>query len=668
MNTSNQKEKSIFVTSAWYVIKFAFYTFLLAALPEWYLKSQYYVFSAIITYLVAGFFSHLQYRDDMYSLRLVKLKEEYFKSAYVWMYFVAVISNIYFYHNAWFGESGEEKTIFYILPLFLAIITGTFVVYRAAISDENKDLVKDEVQETTIVVPEPKMKYVNSVFPTGDLADSPFYKNLGSAWWVSDNIKNTLTDIKDDKPSYRGLWLGGGFFHHKEGNLITVAPPGTGKGAALIIPNLLWERNYKHSFVVFDPKGTNACITARFQKESQGKKVVIIDPMGLQELNNATHGIPAADFNPLDHIHEDLFNGTAQIANLLIPDDPNAEKYWNQDARNLIQGVLLHIMTSNKYSKKRNLIELYRLMIAGDILSLFEEMVENNSLDGVISDNAESFTNMLAQSEKTFSSIRSVVNSGIKWLSNPALQKCMKKSSFKPEELEEGNIAIYLCQPIHNKEGFASFSRLVVGFCLRANSRPSSKPKAWVYYLLDEFPTMGVFPEVIESLAYSREYKMRIWLFAQSLSQIDIIYKTERRNEICGSAGVFQAFSISDHITQEYVSKRIGNKTQANSSSSKSEGFQEGTNRSTGGGGGHSTGRSSTTSINETFHTIPLISPEALQYDPNIITITEWGPMRLHRWQYWQFDRFDSIYSKYFNDGRADKNPNISINDEDEAL
>lgn len=542
-----------------------------------------------------------------------------------------------------------------VAPL-IGIIAGVFYYTQKLASESESATFKEKPNTYTEQKPAKDL----SIITTGDYIEKPLYVSHGSAHWISDAEKNELTDSKDGIPTFAGLWIGGGFFHHKEGNLVSVAPPGTGKGAALIIPNLLWHREYRHSFVVFDPKGTNACITARFQKES-GKKVIIIDPMHLQRANKATHGIPTASFNPLDHLEDDIFNGTSQIANLLIPDDPNGEKFWNQDARNLVQAILMHIMTDKSYIGRRNLVTFYKTMLTADFEDLLDSMIENTALDDTIAEFATGFKTMQTKSEKTFESIKSVANGSIKWLSNPALQACMKVSDFKPEELEEGGIALYICQPIQNKEGFATFSRLIIGFCLRANSKPAAKPKAWVYYLLDEFPTMGIFPEVVECLAYSREYRMRLWLFAQSLSQLDQIYKIEGRHQILGNAKILQAFGVTDHVTQEYISKRIGNKTVKVQTYSTSEG----TSRSSSYGqvSGSSSGSSRTTSSSEAFHGKPLIEPADVQYDPSIITISEWGPMRLSRWQYWQKTPNAGFYADRFNDGRADRNPNIE-NDE----
>lgn len=496
-------------------------------------------------------------------------------------------------------------------------------------------------------------KFEYSVFHTQDVVERPPYTSHGSAHWISDRKKNELTDSINGKPTYNGLWLGGGFFHHKEGNLITVAPPGKGKGASLIIPNLLWERKYSHSFVVFDPKGTNACITARFQKQT-GKKVIIIDPMNLQRENNATHGIEPASFNPLEHITDDIYNGCDQIANLLIPEDTNvSDKYWNQEARNLIQTILVHIMTSDKYEKERNLITFYKKLLSPNIQDLLIEIAQNDH----VSDNGNRFYDMATENEKLFSSVLTTAASAVKWLNNPSVQKSLTNSDFDPSELEKGNLVIYICTPMRNKESFATFSRLIIGFCLRANLQPTSTSKSWVYYLLDEFPNVGVFPEVIEAMAISREYKIRIWIFAQSLSQLDRIYKSEGREEILGCSNIFQVIGSSDITTQEYVSKRIG--TMTVKQATESRGYSKDSSSSF--GEYRTTHRSSneSQSTSYSFHGKPLIEPNMIQYDPHIITLTDWGPMRLMKLQYWDQSLPTNYYSHIFEDGRADPNPNF---------
>lgn len=613
------------------------------------------LFFAIGILVASSFFWELMRSKSNFDIKIALTKKQV-RLGYLFMVAVFAVTSLFYLI---IYPSPDEKLLYIPEAITCAVTLIMAVIIRK--------------EQPKMIMPVQQDLIYRSVMPTGDFGPEFQETTHGSASWISDQLKNQLTASTADKtPTFEGLWLGGGFFHHQQGNLVTIAPPGVGKGTALIIPNLLWTREYKHSFVVFDPKGTNACITARYRKQ-QGDRVIIIDPMGLQKLNNAKHGISPSCFNPLDHIKDDIYNGASQIANLLLPDEPGSkDKYWNLDARNLIQLIIMHIMTCDTFNGYRDLTSLNQVLISGKIRRVLDEAADSIALDGIIADAAGGFKLMSETSDKTFASVLSIASASIKWLSNPALQRTLQQSDFSPSDLEKGGMSIYICQPITNKEGFATFSRLVTGFCLRANAMPSRSSKAWVYYLLDEFPTMGVFPEVIEALAFAREYNMRLWLFAQSLSQLDSVYKTETRNEIVGNATIYQAMGVTDYITQEYTSRRLGNKTIRYTTTGYSKGVGQSSGHSDhGSSSSYSTNESHSTS--EVHHGKPLISTDEIERNPHILTLSNQGPMRLFRWHYWaniqadadvaQLDVF-ALYSRIFNDGRADPNPNFATEEE----
>ncbi len=125
-----------------------------------------------------------------------------------------------------------------------------------------------------------------------------------------------------------------GFAH-----LLTIAPTRTGKGVGTIIPNLI---DYPGSVVCIDPKGENARVTAR-QRRRFGP-VNVLDPFGVT-------GLPSAAFNPLDRIDPvglDLADDAMTLADALVYDAPGeaGEAHWNEEAKALIAGLILHIVAS----------------------------------------------------------------------------------------------------------------------------------------------------------------------------------------------------------------------------------------------------------------------------------------------------------------------------------
>jgi len=122
-------------------------------------------------------------------------------------------------------------------------------------------------------------------------------------------------------------------------HLLTIAPTRTGKGVGTIIPNLL---DYAGPVVCIDPKGENARITARHR--GNFGPVHVLDPFGVT-------GLPGAAFNPLDRIDPaglDLADDCMTLADALVYDAPGeaGEAHWNEEAKALIAGIILAIVTS----------------------------------------------------------------------------------------------------------------------------------------------------------------------------------------------------------------------------------------------------------------------------------------------------------------------------------
>ncbi len=122
-------------------------------------------------------------------------------------------------------------------------------------------------------------------------------------------------------------------------HLMTMAPTRTGKGTGTLIPNLLTLRR---SVICIDPKGENVRVT--YRARSRLGPVHVLDPFGVT-------GQPSAAFNPLaalDPASPDLAEDTATLADALVYDAPGeaGEAHWNEEAKALIAGLLLHIVTS----------------------------------------------------------------------------------------------------------------------------------------------------------------------------------------------------------------------------------------------------------------------------------------------------------------------------------
>ena len=136
-------------------------------------------------------------------------------------------------------------------------------------------------------------------------------------------------------------------------HMITVAGSRSGKGVSMIIPNLLF---YRGSLLVIDPKGELASITANRRAEGLKQKVYVLDPF-----EHTAEGVKnrKASFNPMAMLtmeNKNIVEDAGLIADaLVVPSGGNV--YWDESAKNFIEGVILHVATWPAYEGKRNLIE-----------------------------------------------------------------------------------------------------------------------------------------------------------------------------------------------------------------------------------------------------------------------------------------------------------------------
>jgi Type IV secretory pathway, VirD4 components len=137
-------------------------------------------------------------------------------------------------------------------------------------------------------------------------------------------------------------------------HMVTVAANGAGKGVSAIVPNLL---AYEGSMLAIDPKGELAAITGR-RREARGQNVYTLDPWGLS-------GRPCASFNPLSILTDDnpdIVEDAALITDALVFEDGGSDPYWSLEARNLLQGLILHIATDYAIpDEERTLLKLREL-------------------------------------------------------------------------------------------------------------------------------------------------------------------------------------------------------------------------------------------------------------------------------------------------------------------
>jgi type IV secretion system protein VirD4 len=413
-------------------------------------------------------------------------------------------------------------------------------------------------------------------------------------------------------------------FSSFEGNLLTVAPPGAGKGVGVVIPNLL---TYPGSVIVTDPKGENYAVTA-LARRRMGQGVFCLDPFEICDKKNR------AKLNPLDLLdpnEDDLIDDARTLADSLIlrpKSEQGNDKYFNDEAVTLLTGLILYVVCELP-EESRHLGEVRTLLTSpADELAFILNMMESSPYaHGIIARTASSFKQL---PENTSASVLSTVKSNTGFLDSPRVVKSLSKSSFDIRDLKKrGDISIYLVLPTDKLSSYSRLLRLWISTDIRAILSVQGKPKYRVLFLLDEMAQLGRMDSLRDAVSIVRGYGATIWTILQDLFQIKALYPNDEWQPFVSSSKVQQYFGVADLETAKYVSEKLGKKTI------EVESINEGQSRNYGQHGGNSTNQG----ITKTQQVRPLLhSDEIMRMNRNeqIIFIQGQDPILANKIEYFK--------------------------------
>jgi type IV secretion system protein VirD4 len=407
---------------------------------------------------------------------------------------------------------------------------------------------------------------------------------FGSSRWANVEDLHEADAIGTD-----GIRLGTVFDGEGDRHLLTVAPTRSGKGTTQIIPNLL---TYQGSVLVIDPKGENALITARQRKE-MGQNVHIVDPWGIAKVK----GIESATFNPLDWLQlgdRDITENAMILADALVVADSHKDSFWTEEAKALLQGVILYVATDPQEDGQRHLGRVRELLLlSGDMQkSLFAHMVK--SAHHVV---ASTGARTLQKDPELVSNVMATAQAQTHFLDSERLHANLQTSSFKMDDLKTKPTTIYLVLPADRLNTFGRWLRLLVQQSITINARNiDKKPEKPILFILDEFAALGRLTMVEQAYGLMAGFGMQLWGIVQDLNQLERIYDKGWESFI-SNTGMINYFGSSDRKTAEYFSALCGETTVWNFSSAISNAVGDSTSSGAGGG---STSRSSNLSTTDT--------------------------------------------------------------------
>lgn len=336
-------------------------------------------------------------------------------------------------------------------------------------------------------------------------------------------------------------------------HVLVVASAGSGKGADLIIPNLL---SYDGSVFVLDPKGENARATLR-HRATLGA-VHCLDPWGLT-------GQPTSRFNPLRRLTRpehalDVGTGAAALAAALVLPDQGNNRYFTDSARQLIEALIAYAATEANLRPVADL-PLVRTLLTQHARPTLEAMAKATAGPDTIRSNAG---RMLALGEREFGQILSSAVTETSFLDDPRLQSalsCAPDGQIDFAAWRTGTVSVFLCLPAPYFKSFNRWLRLVVTSALdemMSQHRPPPKP---VMFILDELATLERLQPVEDAIGLARGYGIQVWSIFQDMGQLKDIYK-DKWSSFVGNAGIRLFFGTQDHATAQEVSRLLGSETR----------------------------------------------------------------------------------------------------------
>lgn len=338
-----------------------------------------------------------------------------------------------------------------------------------------------------------------------------------------------------------------------ERHAITVAGSRSGKGAALIVPNLI---RWPHSVIVVDTKGDNAAATWQ-ARQDMGQAVHVLDPFREADIpdNLRASYNPLADLDPASpSIREDI----SVIADGLVLRHRAEDGEWYDGGALILAGFIAHALTTLPPEYHRLAVIRDMLNANGEDWAALLSAMEGNAACGGL---AQSAAALLGDGAKSAREFLGTARRSIDKFGSDALQSCMAESSFRLSDLKAGRSTVFLVLPSRYVEEHARFFRLFVRLALNEMEKPiagKSGPDRFkgtpCLFVLDEFFSLGRIDAVYKAAGRMAGNGVHLWPFLQDIGQLMTLYGRDGMETFFANADARIFFGNTDPLTLTNIS------------------------------------------------------------------------------------------------------------------
>ncbi|MBL4642858.1 MAG: type IV secretory system conjugative DNA transfer family protein [Flavobacteriaceae bacterium] len=380
----------------------------------------------------------------------------------------------------------------------------------------------------------------------------------------SDHGVNFSAGIKDDR------------------HLFMVAGSRAGKGTTMIIPNLL---KWKGGVFCIDPKGENATITAIRRGTAEaakgtgtsvrppnfiGQNVAILDPFKTVRGPARKYCV---NYDPMLDITIDKDEESSQIlaiAEAIVVQEKGSGSHFTESVETIIAGLIEAVIHSEDDPKKHTLTFCRKKILKG-FEGLTEYLGESKITDAGLAQDAYSLLQQVGDEEG--GSFASTISRQMKWIADPRIQRHLNNSGFSLVKALRENWSVYICIPPSKIPRMKRWLRAMVRIALDAKMDVLAPPEGErTLFILDEFYALGHLQLIEDAAAYMAGYGIKLVPVIQNIGQIKNLYD-KNWETFLGNAGGIIAWGLNDLETEKYISDRLGQVRDYESS------FSSGTSR-----------------------------------------------------------------------------------------
>ncbi|QXC52976.1 Ti-type conjugative transfer system protein TraG (plasmid) [Agrobacterium salinitolerans] len=395
-------------------------------------------------------------------------------------------------------------------------------------------------------------------------------------------------------------------------HMLFFAGSGGFKTTSNVVPTAL---RYRGPLICLDPSTEVAPMVVDHRRDKLDREVVVLDPAN-----------PVMGFNVLDGIEHSLKKeeDIVGIAHMLLSESVRFESstgsFFQNQAHNLLTGLLAHVMLSPEFAGRRNLRSLRQIVSEPEtsVLAMLRD-VQEHSRSAFIRETLGVFVNM---TEQTFSGVYSTASKDTQWLSLDNYAALVCGNTFNSSEIAGGKKDVFINIPASILRSYPGIGRVIIGSLINAMIEADGAFTRRALFVLDEVDLLGYMRVLEEARDRGRKYGVSMMLMYQSVGQLERHFgKDGAVSWIDGCAFVSYA-AIKALDTARNVSAQCGEMTVEVKGSSRNLGW-----------GTKNSGSRKSESIN--FQRRPLIMPheitQSMRKDEQIIIVQGHSPIRCGR-------------------------------------